>query len=157
MPKSTPVPAKPAIQSDEQAGQEAQEYVEAKAALDRIDIAKKAAVDAINQQFALLSKPYKVICDERFPRVQAWAEANREGRSTIKFPNGRVFRWRSASKARLIVNGTIEVIGRSLLQRPDWEKFLDLKLKKSNLTSHPEVVEETEGLDMERGVYVSIG
>jgi|SRR5579862_3125269 len=157
MARQTPVPAKPAIQSDAQAGQEAQEYVDAKAALKRIELAEKAALDAVGQQFAQLREPFQAICDDRFSRVRAWAEATRNGRATIRFPNGRVFRWRTASKAKLIVSGTLEAIGRSLLQRPDWDKFLDLKLKKSNLTAHPEVVEETEGLDMERGVYVSIG
>src|SRR6476659_6058970 len=131
MPKKVPSPAKPAIQSEEQAGQEAQEYVDADAAIKRIDIARKAAIDGVNQQFAQLSEPFQAICDERFPRVQAWAEANRGTSSTIKFPNGREFRWRTA-KVKLIVNGTIEAIGKILLQRPDWDKFLKLELKRTN-------------------------
>jgi len=155
--RKVPVPARPAIQSDEEAGIEAQEYKVAVASIKQIDDAEEAAIAALKQQFANLRTPHEAVRDDRFARVQAWAEATRNGRKTIKFPNGRVFRWRTAARARLVVSGTLETIIESLLQRPDWRTFLDVKLKKSNLTAHESVVAETEGLDLDRGEFVSIG
>ncbi|MBX4191038.1 host-nuclease inhibitor Gam family protein [Candidatus Saccharibacteria bacterium] len=154
---ATPVSAKPAIQSDAQAGIEAQEHLAAKAAIAQIDDAEEAAITALKQQFAKLREPHVAIRDDRFERVQAWAEATRNGRKTIRFPNGREFRWRTASSAKLIISGTLETIIQSLLKRRDWKKFLKVELKKSSLAAHPTVVEETDGLRLERGEYVSIG
>lgn len=157
MAKSTPVPAKPAIQSDEEAGLEAQEYLNAKAVVEQIEATEKAAIAALKQEFASLRKPHEEVRDDRFARVQAWAEATRGGRKTIKFPNGREFRWRTASSAKLIISDTLDEIVQRLLKRRDWKKFLAVEPKKSALVAHPKVVEETEGLSLERGEYASIG
>lgn len=156
-----PIPAKPAIQSDEQAGIEAQEYKYEVAAIKQIDIAEKAALEALaavlKEQFDLLRKPRVEARDERFARVQAWAEATRNGRQTIKFPNGRQFRWRTEPYPKVIVAGTLVTIIASLIKRPDWKKYLEPKLKKTALAANPQVVDETEGLRLEPGEYPSIG
>jgi phage host-nuclease inhibitor protein Gam len=155
--KHVPVPAQAAIQSDEQAGIEAQEYKDAVAAIKQIDDAEEAAIAAVKQQFSHLRSLQEEIRDSRFDRVQAWAEATRGDRKTIKFPNGREFRWRMASSKKVIVSGTLETIIASLLKRRDWKKFVKVDLKKSSLAAHPNVVEETEGLDLAHGEYASIG
>jgi phage host-nuclease inhibitor protein Gam len=155
--RTAPAPAKPAIQSDEQAGIEAQEYKDAQSMIEAFNKARKASVEAINKQFDELLVPYQETAEDRFARVQAWAEATRAGRKTVKFPNGRVFRWRTSAYPKLIVAGTLEDIVKSLMKRRDWKKFVDFKLKKTVLTANPQVVEETDGLRLERNVYVSIG
>jgi len=154
--KRTPAPSKPAIQSDEECAIEAQEYVELDAEYKLIEAEKKAAHDKVDQDYAERLRPVGERRDEKFERVQAWGEATRDNRKTIKFENGRELRWRTASSAKLIVSGTLETIIQSLLKRRDWKKYLKVELKKSSLASHPKVVEATDGLRLERGEYFTI-
>jgi phage host-nuclease inhibitor protein Gam len=154
--KKAPVPAQPAIQSDEEAGCEAQQYLDLKAEVDQLDSEEKDRVAAIKQEYSDRRAPIVAECELKWVRVQTWAESTRGDRKTIRFPNGREARWRTASSAKLIVSGTLELIIQSLLKRRDWKKFLKVELKKSSLAAHPKVVDQTEGLRLERGEYFSI-
>jgi phage host-nuclease inhibitor protein Gam len=154
--KHEPAPAKPAIQSGDECAIEAQEFLELNAQVKQIEVERKAAHEKVDQEYDERLRPVVTQRDEKFARVQAWGEANRHDRKTIKLDNGRELRWRTASSAKLIVSGTLEVIIQSLLKRRDWKKFLKVELKKSSLAAHPKVVDQTEGLRLERGEYFSI-
>jgi phage host-nuclease inhibitor protein Gam len=119
----------------EEVATEAQEYVELKQQVDAIDREEKQKIKQIKSEMAERRKSLVPRRDELLDRIQAWAETNRAGRKTISLPNGRKLEWRLPSSPRLVVAGQIIVIARLLLRLENWEKYVEIKLKKSNLKS----------------------
>jgi phage host-nuclease inhibitor protein Gam len=130
---STPTPAASAIQSDEEAGCEAQEYLDLDAAIRQLAARERKAVARVRQRYADRRKPLEERRDTRLARVHAWAEATRNGRKTIRFPNGRIAKWRLPSQPKLIVSGKIETIVRLLLRLPNWRDYVSIELKKGKV------------------------
>jgi len=132
--KRTPAPAKPAIQSEEECAIEAQEFIELDAQVKQVETEKKAAHDKIDQEYAERMEPLVAKRDEKFNRVQAWAEANRKDRKTIKLPNGRKLEWRPPSSQGLLwVPEKFMTIVRVLLRLENWEKYVSIEFRKNNV------------------------
>ncbi|HET7528705.1 MAG TPA: host-nuclease inhibitor Gam family protein [Candidatus Saccharimonadales bacterium] len=147
MAKRTPAPAQPAIQSDDEAGREAQEYRELKAQVDQLEADEKAEIAEVRQKYKDRRKPLEEQRDSKFMRVQAWSEATRSGRKTIRFPNGRKAEWRMPSSPRLIVIGELVAIAKMLLRLENYDKYVKIELKKNNIKADfAELAKKLRGL-----------
>ena len=74
--------------------------------------------------------------------LRAFADPRRDGLTdggktkSFRFPCGVVGRWGYPSSSRLIVSGTLKTIARKLLKLPNWEKYIEIKLKKNNIKAN---------------------
>lgn len=134
MARSTPVPAKPVPQTDEEAAYHAQEYVKADEAVKQLDAEQAQELAAVQQRYADRKKPLVDAREEHLKLAHAWGEANRAGRKTIKLPNGRELQWRLPSSPTLIVaEEALEKIIRALFRRNNGMKYLKIELRKNEI------------------------
>jgi phage host-nuclease inhibitor protein Gam len=160
--KRAPAPAKPAIQSEEECAIEAQEFVELDAQVKRIEAEKKAAHEKIDQEYGERLGPVVAQRDEKFARVQAWGEANRRDRKTIKLLNERKLEWRRASNPSLLwVPEKFMTIVRVLLRLDNWEKYVSIEFRKNNIKADlPELQKKSRSLrrylGLDKTVYFRI-
>lgn len=147
MAKRAPTPAQPAIQSDDEAGREAQGYRELKAQVEQLEADEKTEVAEVRQKYKDRRKPLEEQRDTKFKRVQAWSEATRDGRKSIKFPNGRKAEWRLPSSPRLIIIGEVVAIAKILLKLENYDKYVKIELKKNSIKADfAELVKKVRGL-----------
>jgi phage host-nuclease inhibitor protein Gam len=80
--------------------------------------------------------------------VQAFSDAHRDeltkgGKSkSFRFPSGAVGRWGLPSKAKLIIGKNLRSVARVLLNLPNWENFVEVRLKKDNIKAHLDELHE---------------
>lgn len=162
MAKRAPSPARPAIQTEEECAIEAQEFVELDTQIKKIELEKKDAHDKVDKEFAERLEPLVAKRDEKFDRVQAWAEPNRNNRKTIKLPNDRLLEWRPPSAQSLIwVPEKFMTIVRVLLRLDNWEKYLTIEFRKNNVKADlPELQKMSRSLrrflKLDESVYFRI-
>lgn len=134
MAKSTPVPAKPVPQTEEEAAYHAQEYVKQSETLKKLEAEEARDLASVKQKYADRRKPHVEARKEHFTLVHDWGEANRSGRKTIVLPNGRKLEWRLPSNPTLIiVEGKHASVVGALLRLKNWPKYLKVELKKNEI------------------------
>lgn len=132
--KRTPVPAKPVPQTEEEAAHHAQEHVNENGVVKRLDAEEAQKIADVKQRYADRKKPHIVARDEHEALAQAWGEANRHGRKTIKLSNGRELQWRLPSSPSLLFDeDKLETIEQLFLKLKDWRKYLRVELRKNNI------------------------
>lgn len=134
MARSTPVPAKPVPQTEEKAAYHAQKYVAADEAVKKLEAEEAQELAGVKQKYADRKKPHAGARDEHFALAQAWGEANRAGRKTIKLPNGRELQWRLPSSPSLIFDeAKLPVIVKALLRLKNGMKYLKIELRRNEI------------------------
>lgn len=74
-------------------------------------------------------------------RLRAWADPRRnqlvpdDRKKSFRFECGAVGQWGYPSSASLVVAGTLETVLKALLRLPNWQKYVEIKLKKTNIKS----------------------
>lgn len=54
-------------------------------------------------------------------------------RKSFRFPCGVVGQWGFPPQPTLVVGATLKTIAKKMLKLPNWEKYIEIKLKKSNI------------------------
>jgi phage host-nuclease inhibitor protein Gam len=57
-------------------------------------------------------------------------------RKSFRFPCGVIGQWGFPSQVSLVVGGSLLAIAKKLLERPDGEKYVEIKLKKTNIKAN---------------------
>lgn len=128
------MPAKPVPQTEEEAAYHAQEFVQEDEAVKQLEAEEAQEMAAVQQKFADRKKPHIEARDEHFAQAQAWGEAHRGDRKTIKLLNGRELRWRNPSSSSLLFDeAKLETIVRSLMRLKNWPKYLKIDLRRNNI------------------------
>lgn len=148
MAKRVPAPARPAIQTEDECAREAQEFIELDAQMKQVEAEKKDAHKAVDEEYGERLAPVINLRAEKFARVQAWAEANRHDRKTIKLLNGRKLEWRPPSNPSLLwAPEKFMTIVRVLLRLENREKYLSIEFKKNNVKADlPELQKKSRSL-----------
>ena len=143
MARSTPVPAKPVPQTEEDAAFHAQEYIKEDETVKQLDAEEAQELADVKQKYADRKKPHAEARDEHFKLAHAWGEANRGVRKTITLPNGRKLEWRMPSSQSLVIaEGKLDTILRSLLRLKNWPKYLKVELRKNEVKADLEELQK---------------
>lgn len=57
-------------------------------------------------------------------------------RKSFRFPCGVIGQWGLPSQVSLVMGGSLLAIAKKLFERPDWEKYVEIKLKKNNIKAN---------------------